>query len=92
MPPYWGLGFHLCRWGYDNVNNTRAVVDSMRKAGIPQDTQWNDIDYMDGHKDFTYDSNKFAGLPKFVDQLHDEGMHYIVITVRRMTCKHGVLY
>ena len=83
MPPYWGLGFHLCRWGYGNVNSTRDVVEAMQKAGIPQDVQWNDIDYMDGHKDFTYDPKNFSGLPEFVNELHGKGMHYIMITVRK---------
>ena len=41
MPPYWSLGFHLCRWGYNSSNATMAVVKAMRAAGIPQDTQWN---------------------------------------------------
>jgi lysosomal alpha-glucosidase len=36
FPPYWALGFHLCRWGYDSLNNTAAVVENMRKYGIPQ--------------------------------------------------------
>ena len=36
MPPYWGLGFHLCRWGYGSANKTLAVVKKMKAAGIPQ--------------------------------------------------------
>ena len=36
MPPYWSLGFHLCRWGYDTANNTLKVVERMRDSGIPQ--------------------------------------------------------
>ena len=36
MPPLWGLGFHLCRWGYLSVDGTMKVVERMRKAMIPQ--------------------------------------------------------
>lgn len=36
LPPYWGLGFHLCRWGYQSANRTREILDRMRVAGMPQ--------------------------------------------------------
>merc|ERR1711971_702622 len=48
-------------------------------AGIPIDVQWNDIDYMQDHLDFTYSKSKYAGLPEFVDYLHKNGLHYIPI-------------
>ncbi|GFS37688.1 lysosomal alpha-glucosidase [Nephila pilipes] len=80
MPPFWGLGFHLCRYGYDSLNNTKETLQRNLDAGIPLDVQWNDIDYMDNLKDFTYDKNKFAGLPEFVKDLHYKGMHYVVMT------------
>lgn len=43
--------------------------------------QWNDIDYMEEYRDFTYDKTKFAGLPEFVEDLHSKGMHYVLMIV-----------
>ncbi|XP_035210738.1 lysosomal alpha-glucosidase-like isoform X2 [Stegodyphus dumicola] len=80
MPPYWSLGFHLCRFGYHTLNKTRETMQRTIDAGIPLDVQWNDIDYMDRYKDFTYDKEAFKGLPEFVNDLHDKGMHYVIMT------------
>lgn len=35
MPPYWGLGLHLCRWGYTSTAVTRQVVENMTRAHFP---------------------------------------------------------
>ncbi|KAL0117978.1 hypothetical protein PUN28_008981 [Cardiocondyla obscurior] len=77
LPPYWSLGFHLCRFGYGTLENTKAVWNRTRAAGIPFDTQWNDLDYMERNNDFTYNKEKFRDLPKFVEEIHSVGMHYI---------------
>ncbi|XP_015511679.1 lysosomal alpha-glucosidase-like [Neodiprion lecontei] len=77
FPPYWSLGFHLCQLGYGSVSRTREVWNRTRNAGIPFDTQWNDIDYMENRNDFTYDKKNFKDLPQFVDEIHSMGMHYI---------------
>ncbi|XP_077980434.1 lysosomal alpha-glucosidase-like [Glandiceps talaboti] len=77
MPPYWSLGYHLCRWGYKSANRTMQVVQSMRKAGIPQDTQWNDIDYMDKHLDWQLDPATFSNLPDVIKDIHAHGQHYM---------------
>lgn len=34
---------------------------------------------MRDHNDFTYDKEHFAGLPEFVKEVHNEGMHYVII-------------
>lgn len=77
LPPVWSFGFQLCRWGYNSLNETRAAYQRMRSAGIPFDVQWNDIDYMNSFDDFTYDPVAFAGLPDFVQELHEKNMRYI---------------
>ncbi|KGL75080.1 Lysosomal alpha-glucosidase, partial [Tinamus guttatus] len=79
MPPLWALGFHLCRWGYGSSNETWQTVKAMRNYQIPQDAQWNDIDYMDGYRDFTFDPEKFASLPSLVEDLHKHGQRYVMI-------------
>ena len=33
--PAFGFGFHLCRWGYKDLNDTRDQVSRMREANIP---------------------------------------------------------
>jgi lysosomal alpha-glucosidase len=80
FPPYWSLGFHLCRWGYFSSNRTLEIVQRMRDHNIPQDTQWNDIDYMSRHLDFTYNHTSYSTMPQLVDNLHAHGQHYVVIT------------
>ncbi|XP_033822544.1 lysosomal alpha-glucosidase [Periophthalmus magnuspinnatus] len=79
MPIYWALGYHLCRWGYKTSNTTWEVVKNMRNYGIPQDVQWNDIDYMESFLDFTYDSVNFDTLPDMVKDLHAHDQRYVLI-------------
>uniref|UniRef100_UPI00398E93A5 lysosomal alpha-glucosidase n=1 Tax=Pristiophorus japonicus TaxID=55135 RepID=UPI00398E93A5 len=79
MPPYWSLGFHLCRWGYWSTNVTRQVVENMTKADMPQDVQWNDLDYMDQKKDFTYNLQYFGDYTQMVNAFHQKGLKYVMI-------------
>ncbi|XP_024127392.1 lysosomal alpha-glucosidase [Oryzias melastigma] len=79
MPPYWSLGFHLCRWGYTTSNATRSVAQQMHSANFPMDVQWNDLDYAHQQKVFTFDPRRFGDLPKMVEEFHDRGMKYILI-------------
>ncbi|XP_011686550.1 PREDICTED: lysosomal alpha-glucosidase-like isoform X1 [Wasmannia auropunctata] len=89
MPPYWSLGFHLCRFGYGSLENTKAVWNRTRAAGIPFDTQWNDLDYMDKNNDFTYNKQKFRDLPEFVEEIHSAGMHYIPLIDAGISASEG---
>ena len=35
MPPYWSLGFHLCRYGYNSTETLNATIKRMRDAQFP---------------------------------------------------------
>lgn len=47
-----------------------------------KEVQWNDDDYMDGQRDWTYDKVAYAGLPDVVEDLHKYGQKYVIIVVR----------
>ncbi|KAJ6660960.1 hypothetical protein lerEdw1_016980 [Lerista edwardsae] len=78
MPPYWALGFQLCRYGYNNTSEVEELYNEMRRAQIPYDVQYTDIDYMERKLDFTLGKN-FTDLPAFVDRIRSEGSRFIII-------------
>ncbi|CAL1697161.1 unnamed protein product [Somion occarium] len=79
--PAFGFGFHLCRWGYLNLNDTKDQVVKMREANIPLEVMWNDIDLYHAFRDFTSDPVSFpaAEMKTFIDELHANYQHYIPI-------------
>ncbi|KAI0641236.1 glycosyl hydrolases family 31-domain-containing protein, partial [Trametes meyenii] len=79
--PAWGFGFHLCRWGYSDVNETREQVVRMREAGIPLEVMWNDIDVLHALRDFTTDPVSFPAdqVKGFIEELTSNHQHYIPI-------------
>ncbi|KAL6708619.1 hypothetical protein ACN47E_002600 [Coniothyrium glycines] len=80
MMPYWGLGFHQCRFGYTSIAEVADVVANYSKANIPLETMWTDIDYMDKFKVFTLGEGfALSDVREFIDRLHSNNQHYIVM-------------
>ncbi|XP_065189495.1 uncharacterized protein LOC135820114 [Sycon ciliatum] len=81
MPPYWALGFHQCRYGYENVQALETAVSRYATHQIPLDTMWSDIDYMDANKDFTLSPTNYPRkeMISFVSKLHGHGQRYVII-------------
>ncbi|XP_065576327.1 sucrase-isomaltase, intestinal-like [Artemia franciscana] len=79
IPPYWALGFQICRWGYENTSAIRAVVDRTAAAEIPHDVQYGDIDIMDRALDFTISPINFPDLPDYVKEIKSRGLKFATI-------------
>ncbi|EKM60281.1 glycoside hydrolase family 31 protein [Phanerochaete carnosa HHB-10118-sp] len=79
--PAWGFGFHLCRWGYFSLNETREQVQRMRDADIPLEVMWNDINLYHAVRDFTADPVSFPPeeMRTFIRELAANNQHYIPI-------------
>ena len=79
VPPKWAFGFGQSRWGYRSADDIRKVVSEYRKAGIPVDMVYMDIDYMDAFKDFTVRDDNFPDFPAFVQEMRDQHIHLVPI-------------
>ncbi|KAI0386892.1 glycoside hydrolase family 31 protein [Hypomontagnella monticulosa] len=81
MMPYWGLGFHNCRYGYQDVFDVAEVVYNYSQASIPLETMWTDIDYMYRRRVFSLDPERYPlhKMRELVDYLHAHNQHYIVM-------------
>ncbi|KAA3676606.1 lysosomal alpha-glucosidase [Paragonimus westermani] len=94
LPPYWSLGFHLCRYGYRNLEEVAQTVKRNMDAGIPIEAQWVDIDYMDQHKIWSVDPVNFADLGNFIrDTLHKRyGIKSVLIVDPAVSTQGGPDY
>ena len=79
LPPYWALGWHQCKYGYETSEEVAEIVNQYNLRKLPLDTMWTDIDYMEKFHNFTIDKEKFKTLPQLVKDLHAQGKHYIPI-------------
>ncbi|XP_008948369.1 PREDICTED: lysosomal alpha-glucosidase-like, partial [Merops nubicus] len=64
---------------HSSTEITRQVVANMSAARFPLDVQWNDLDYMDAKRDFTFNKKNFKDYPEMVREFHRRGVRYIMI-------------
>lgn len=78
MPSFWSMGFHQCRWGYNNLNDLQTVANKYQSNDLPLDVIWSDIDYMVQYQDFTIDETRYNldSMKKFLD---DSALRFVPI-------------
>eukprot|EP00759_Apiculatamorpha_spiralis_P036488 PhF_6_TR36566/c0_g1_i2/m.54003/K12317/GANC; neutral alpha-glucosidase C len=59
LPPLFSLGYHQCRWSYNDAQDILQVSGELLRRGIPTDTMWLDIDHTDDKRYFTWDLSKY---------------------------------
>ena len=79
IPPIWAFGFGQSRWGYRTEDDVREVADRYEKAGVPLDSIYLDIDYMERYKDFTTDDEKFPDFRDFTAEMKKRGIRLVPI-------------
>ncbi len=79
IPPFWAFGYGQSRWGYKNEQDIRTVAEQHKAAGIPLDSIYLDIDYMERYKDFTVDKERFPDLEKLAADMKEQGIHLVPI-------------
>ncbi|XP_041809361.1 neutral alpha-glucosidase C isoform X2 [Chelmon rostratus] len=71
LPPLFALGYHQCRWNYNDEADVKAVDAGFDRHGIPYDVIWLDIEHTDGKRYFTWDSALFpepADLQRYLEK------------------------
>lgn len=79
IPPKWAFGYGQSRWSYMSADEVREVVKEHRSQGIPLDSVYLDIDYMERYKDFTINEETFPDFPAFVEEMKEQGIHLVPI-------------
>lgn len=79
IPPRWAMGYMQSRWSYYTADAVREVAANYRKAGIPLDAIFLDIDYMEEYKDFTVNQERFGDIEKLIAEMKAEGIRLVPI-------------
>ncbi|GAC1313430.1 MAG: glycoside hydrolase family 31 protein [Chloroflexota bacterium] len=78
-PPLWSLGYHQCRWFRYTQSAVELLAERHREYGIPCDAIWLDIEYMDGYRVFTWNTDTFPDVDGMLRRLQGMGFHVITI-------------
>uniref|UniRef100_A0A8C7ZAV1 Glucosidase II alpha subunit b n=1 Tax=Oryzias sinensis TaxID=183150 RepID=A0A8C7ZAV1_9TELE len=79
FPPLASLGYHQCRWNYNDQEDVRSVDAGFDEYDIPYDFIWLDIEHTDGKRYFTWDPHKFATPKEMLQGLMDKKRKMVAI-------------
>src|SRR6266699_257671 len=79
LPPLWALGNQQSRWGYYPDTMVERVVSEYRQRDLPLDVVHLDIDYMNGYRVFTWNTQRFPRTKEMSEQLIKQGVKVITI-------------
>ncbi|TRY81351.1 hypothetical protein DNTS_009686 [Danionella cerebrum] len=80
LPPLFSLGYHQCRWNYEDEADVKAVDAGFDHHGIPYDVIWLDIEHTDEKRYFTWDSKLFPNPAELQRHLQQKNRKLVVIS------------
>lgn len=72
FPPIFALGYHQCRWNYNDQEDVQMVDAGFDEHDIPYDFIWLDIEHTDGKRYFSWDPHKFSSPKEMLQGLKDK--------------------
>lgn len=79
MPPLFSLGYHQCRWNYEDEQDVTAVDAGFDEHDIPYDVIWLDIEHTRGKRYFTWDKKRFPNPRRMQELLRRKKRKLVVI-------------
>lgn len=79
LPPIFSLGYHQCRWNYEDEKDVELVSNSFDSWDIPMDVIWLDIEHTNGKRYLTWDNSKFPSPTKMQNYLAEHGRKLVTI-------------
>jgi len=79
MPQYFSLGYHQCRWSYENQADALSVNEGFNTNEIPCDTITLDIDHTDGCRYFTWNEEDYPDIPAMHAAIAADGRQLVTI-------------
>lgn len=79
LPQLASLGYHQCRWNYNDEKDVLDINDLMDKHQIPYDYIWLDIEYAESKKYFTWNKENFPNPQRMLSKLDHTGRNLVVI-------------
>ncbi|KAM6202498.1 neutral alpha-glucosidase C [Rhynchocyon petersi] len=80
MPPIFSLGYHQCRWNYEDEQDVKAVDAGFDEHDIPYDAMWLDIEHTRGKRYFTWDRKRFPRPKRMQELLRSKKRKLVVIS------------
>uniref|UniRef100_A0A671XA15 Glucosidase alpha, neutral C n=1 Tax=Sparus aurata TaxID=8175 RepID=A0A671XA15_SPAAU len=80
LPPLFALGYHQCRWNYNDEADVKAVDAGFDQHDIPYDVIWLDIEHTDGKRYFTWDPEHFPEPAELQHHLQRKKRKLVVIS------------
>ncbi|EDO17561.1 hypothetical protein Kpol_534p42 [Vanderwaltozyma polyspora DSM 70294] len=79
LPLLSSIGYHQCRWNYNDEPDVLNVDSEMDKYQFPFDFIWLDLEYTDDKKYFTWKPNSFPNPKRLLNKLARLGRQLVVL-------------
>lgn len=79
LPQLFSLGYHQCRWNYNDEDDVLTVSQTMDEYEIPYDVIWLDVEYAIEKKYFTWNPARFPDPQRMLAKLDETGRTLVAI-------------